>query len=415
MLELDLMRMTLIVGVVVAALIYQRTRLLSGGLMTGAYLALLISKGDVGDILGWAILTVVTFVVIKIVTQLIALPKAWLLTIAIVTSAVLHSIAVLLSGGKGGNETIFLGALEVVLAGGMYLTPGLTAYDLARQGWLKTLGVLALVSGVTLLVTLGVAGLANLSGPSQPLTTPISVFYTDMSFPVVMVICIATAEVMRLAFGLGSGGIIGAVFFVELLAGNFWSFFVIIALVAVTVILTRYANKFLVMTPRQSFQFTFILGSLIAWVGLSIGSLLGIEAAIQANTYALEPLLAVGLISTDVVRFGTRKTVLGKVFVLVAVVVTNVVFLQGGLLAVGVIGFEVGLIIALFMVGYIKVIRGWDHARMVGEMYPLIPGSSIEPTTSDSARERRHKLRLIKLQEKQQKQLEALEKETPGT
>lgn len=405
MLELDLMRMTLIVGVVVAAVIYQKTRLLSGGLMTGAYLALLISKGDAGDILGWAILTVVTFGVIKLVTHLLAMPKAWVLTIAIVTSAVLHAIAVLLSGGKGGNETIFLGALEVVLAGGMYLTPGLTAYDLARQGWFKTLGVLVIATGITLAVTLGVAGLGNLSGPQLPLTTPVSVFYTDMSFPVVMVICIATAEVMRLAFGLGSGGIIGAVFFVELLVGNFWSFFVIIALVAITVIITRYANKFLVMTPRQSFQFTFILGSLIAWIGLSLGSLFGIEAALQANNYALEPLLAVGLISTDVVRFGSRKTILGKVFVLIAVVVTNIVFLQGGLLAVGVIGFEVGLVIALFMVGYIKVVRGWDHARMVGEEFPLIPGTSSEPTSSDSGRERRRKLRRIKLQEQQENEL----------
>jgi hypothetical protein len=117
----------------------------------------------------------------------------------------------------------------------------------------------------------------------------------------------------------------------------------------------------------------------------------------------------VGLISTDVVRFGSRKTILGKVFVLIAVVVTNIVFLQGGLLAVGVIGFEVGLVIALFMVGYIKVVRGWDHARMVGEEFPLIPGTSSEPTSSDSGRERRRKLRRIKLQERQAKNAEITE------
>jgi hypothetical protein len=140
MLELDLMRMTLIVGVVLAAIIYQRTRLLSGGLMTGAYLALLISKGDSGDLLGWAIITVITFAIIKLITHLLAFPKAWVLTFAIVTSAALHAVAVLLSGGKGNNDSLWLGGLEVVLAGGMYLTPGLTAYDLARQGWIKTMG-----------------------------------------------------------------------------------------------------------------------------------------------------------------------------------------------------------------------------------------------------------------------------------
>jgi hypothetical protein len=222
-----------------------------------------------------------------------------------------------------------------------------------------------------------------------------------MSFPIVMLVCIAVAEVMRLSFGLGSGGIIGAVFFVELLVGNLWSFVVIIVLVVITVVITHGVNKILVITPRQSFQFTFILGSLIAWSGLSLGSLMGIEPAIQANTYALEPLLAVALISTDVVRFGTGKTILGKVFVLTAVIVTNVVFLQGGVLSWTVITFEAVLVVALYMIGYIKVVRGWDHARMVGEQFPLIPGTSIEPTVSDSARERRRKLRLIKLQERQ--------------
>lgn len=401
MLELDLMRMTLIVGVVLAAIIYQRTRLLSGGLITGAYLALLISKGDSGDLLGWAIISVITFAIIKLITHLLAFPKSWVLTFAIVTSAALHTVAVLLSGGKGNNDSLWLGGLEVVLAGGMYLTPGLTAYDLARQGWIKTVGVLVVIAGVTLGVTLGVAFLGNLSGPQLPLTSPVSVFYTDMSFPVVMLLCIAVAEVMRLSFGLGSGGIIGAVFFVELLVGNLWSFVVIIVLVAITVLITHGVNKILVITPRQSFQFTFILGSLIAWSGLSLGSLMGIEPAIQANTYALEPLLAVALISTDVVRFGTGKTILGKVFVLTAVIVTNVVFLQGGVLSWTVITFEAVLVVALYMIGYIKVVRGWDHARMVGEQFPLIPGTSIEPTVSDSARERRRKLRLIKLQERQ--------------
>lgn len=403
MLELDLMRMTLVVGVVIAALIYQKTRLLSGGLMTGAYLALLISKGDSGDIFGWAVITVISFAVIKLVTHFLAFPKAWILTFAIVSSALVHAVAVLLSGGKGSNDSIWLGSLEVILAGGMYITPGLTAYDLARQGWLKTIGVLAVITSITLGVTLGVAALGNLSGPQLPLTAPESVFYSDMSFPVVMLMCIAVAEAMRLSFGLGSGGIIGAVFFVELIIGNMWSFFVIIALVTVTVLLTKFANKLLVMTPRQSFQFTFILGSLISWMGLSAESILGMEPAIQANSYALEPLLAVALISTDVVRFGTGKTVLGKLFVLTSVIVTNVFLLQGGVIAFSVIGVEVVLVIALYMIGYIKVIRGWDHARLVGEKFPLIPGTSVVPTTSDSARERRRKLRLIALQERQEK------------
>lgn len=404
MFEIDLMRMTLIVGVVVAALIYQRVRLLSGGLMTGAYLALLISKGSPGDVIGWAIITVLSFAIIKLVAHFWAMPKAWLLTIAIVSSAAMHAAAVLLSGGKGNHDpVVFLGALQVVLAGGMYLTPGLTAYDLARQGWLRTLGVLVVVTGSTLVITLAVASMGNLSGPQLPLTTPVSVVYTDMSFPVVMLVCIAVAEVMRLSFGWGSGGIIGAVFFIELMVASIWSFFVIIALVVITVVITKYAQRILVMTPRQSFQFTFIVGALVAWIGLSLGTFMGIEIAAQPNLYALEPLLAVGLIATDVSRFGTKKTILGKVVVLLAVFLTNAAFIAGGVTAFSFIGFEAVLIIAFYMIGFIRVSRGWEHARAVGEMFPILPGTENVPIESDSEREKVRKRRRAAQLERQEK------------
>jgi hypothetical protein len=217
MFELDLMRMTLLVGVVIAALVYQKTRLVTGGLMTGAYVALLISSGSFDDVAGWAVLTLVSFCVIKLFSMLMALPKVWIITIAILTSTIVHTAAVLLSGGKGMNNEVFLSGFEIVIAGGMYITPGLTAYDIARQGWLRTAGVISVVTGSTLVVTFSVSALGQTSGPQLPLTTPDSVFYTSLSFPLVMLVCIAVAEVMRLTFGWGTGGIIGSVFFVELL------------------------------------------------------------------------------------------------------------------------------------------------------------------------------------------------------
>ena len=368
--ELDLMRMTFVVGIVIAALIYQRTRLVSGGLMTGAYLALLISSGGIGDIIGWAVLAVTSLLVIKALNYLIALPKAWLLMIAIVTSALLHGTFVLLSGGKGGHDPVFLGSWEVIIAGGMYLTPGLTAYDLARQGWLRTGGVLVAITGLSLLITFTVASIGNLAGPQMPLTNPVSNVYTDISYPIVMMVCIATAEAMRLTFGWGSGGIIGAVFFIELLSWE--SFVVIIMLVAVTALLKYWLERYFTMTPRQWFQFTMVLGALVAWVGLNIGSALGIEAAMRANAYALEPLMAVGLIASDVARYGTGKTISGKVVVLAAVAITNLMVLQGGPDAVRGVAFIAVIIFGLYYVGFMRVLKGWAHARKVGLAHPLL-------------------------------------------
>jgi hypothetical protein len=403
MFELDLMRMTLLVGVVIAALVYQKTRLVTGGLMTGAYVALLISSGSFDDVAGWAVLTLVSFCVIKLFSMLMALPKVWIITIAILTSTIVHTATVLLSGGKGMNNEVFLSGFEIVIAGGMYITPGLTAYDIARQGWLRTAGVISVVTGSTLVVTFSVSALGQTSGPQLPLTTPNSVFYTSLSFPLVMLVCIAVAEVMRLTFGWGTGGIIGSVFFVELLVASPVSFVVIIVLVAITVVLTHASKRVFVLTPRQSFQFTFILGSLIAWVGLSIGSQLGIEAAIIANQYALEPLLAVALISTDVARYGTVGTIKGKVFVLLAVVATNLLVINGSFQAWAIFSVEIALIIVLYIIGFIYVKRGWDHAQAVGEKYPLIPGTQSLPTASDSKRARAKKLRQLKQLERQEK------------
>lgn len=368
--ELDLMRMTFVVGIVIAALIYQRTRLVSGGLMTGAYLALLISSGGIGDVIGWAVISVISLLVIKSVSYLVALPKAWLLMIAIVTSAVLHGAFVLLSGGKGGHDPVFLGAWEVVIAGGMYLTPGLTAYDLARQGWMRTLGVLVVVTGLTLAITFAVAAAGNLAGPQMPLTNPVSQVYTDLSYPIVMMVCIATAEAVRLAFGWGSGGIIGAVFFIELFSWE--SFIVIIVLVAITVIIKRWLERYFTMTPRQWFQFTMVLGALIAWVGLTAGNGMGIEAASHVNAYALEPLLAVGLIASDVARFGTAKTIYGKVVVLAAVAITNIMVLQGGADAWRGVSIVAIVVLGLYYVGFMSILKGWAHARKVGQQHPLL-------------------------------------------
>lgn len=368
--ELDLMRMTFVVGIVLAALIYQRTRLVSGGLMTGAYLALTISSGRAGDVIGWAVLTVASLLTLKALTYLVALPKQWLLMAAIVSSAVLHGVFVLASGGKGGHDPVFLGAWDVVIAGGMYLTPGLTAYDIARQGWLRTAGVLTAITGVTLGITLMVAAIGNLSGPQMPLTNPVSLVYTDISYPIVMMVCIATAEAVRITFGWGSGGIIGAVFFIELLSWE--SFVVIIVLVAITALTKNWLERYFVMTARQWFQFTMVLGALIAWVGLTIGSGLGIEAAMHANSYALEPLLAVGLISSDVARYGTRKTITGKIVVLAAVAITNLMVLQGGPDAVRGVAFIAVVIVGIYYAGFMRVLQGWAHARKVGQAHPLL-------------------------------------------
>ena len=375
MIELDILRMTLLVGVSIAIILNYKSKLATGGLLTGAYLSLILLSGNVANIFGWLALTALSVVAIRISTRFFAIPKSWVLSISICTSAIVHGVLVLISVSQTNAPIALLTGLEVALAAGMYLTPGLTAYDLVRQGWLKTLATTFSVAVLTTAVAhvtiwfINTYSTETFSFSNIDYVHPKSDIYTDWSFPIVMVICILIAETLRVNFHWGTGGIIGAVFFVEILT---WSSLVtMIILTAVTVILAKIAQKMLILTPKGWFQFTLLLGMAVAWAGLCLGNFLGIDAAIGPNTYALEPLLAVGLISADVNRFGLVKTVAGKIFTLTAISLVGVMLLQADLVAIGAIGTIILLTISIALIGWIKISQGWDHARKVGRLYPI--------------------------------------------
>jgi hypothetical protein len=71
----------------------------------------------------------------------------------------------------------------------------------------------------------------------------------------------------------------------------------------------------MVLTPRQRFHVEFLFGALSAWFGLYWGARLGWLPAQEANRYALEPLLVVGLLATDMgrSRSGAIRSVIGLV------------------------------------------------------------------------------------------------------
>ena len=375
MIEIDLLRMTLIVGVSIAIILNYKSKLATGGLLTGAYLSLILLSGNVANIFGWIALTAVSVLAIHFSTRLFAIPKSLVLSISICTSATIHGILVLLSISQTNAPVSILTGIEVILAAGMYLTPGLTAYDLVRQGWLKTFAATFSVAILTTAITHLTIWAINTYTPEVfsfsniEYVHPKSDIYTDWTFPIVMVVCILVAEALRVNFHWGTGGIIGAVFFVEILTWS--SLITMIILTAITVVLAKIAQKMLILTPKGWFQFTLLLGMIIAWAGLSIGNSLGIEAALAPNAYALEPLLAVGLISADVNRFGVVKTVSGKIFTLGAIYLTAVMLLQPGLISIGVIGTIVMLTICVSLIGWIKISQGWDHARKIGKLYPI--------------------------------------------
>jgi hypothetical protein len=107
-----------------------------------------------------------------------------------------------------------------------------------------------------------------------------------------------------------SAGFIGAVFLVEFLTPEA---FITVAVAAMTAnLIVRGVQRFLVLTPRQRFEVAMMVGAMSAWTGLYWGARLGWVPAEEANNYAVEPLVVVGLLASDLGRSRSSTT---KVFV----------------------------------------------------------------------------------------------------
>ena len=191
--------------------------------------------------------------------------------------------------------------LQFALLTGACVTPGLIAYDLAHQGPRPTLGGLAAVVGGTLLITVPVLVLANVLHPES--STQYVPGYGDIppgKYWLATLASVFFCVALRLSFALRAGGFIGALFLTEMLSVA--AFVTVIASALFTHAFVRIFARRVVLTPRQEFQVAMLVGMMVAWTSLYWATAWGWGPALGANAYALEPLLAVGLIASDMGR-----------------------------------------------------------------------------------------------------------------
>ena len=322
-LDIDTTRFVIVASVVVGAIVYSRLRISAGGALTGGYVVLLALSGQWTLIAVIAVVALLSLVVIRgIVTRFVALPKEWLFIGMILMSALIMS-AILLSFRYTGP--VYLpGGLQIVLVVGSFITPGLVAYDVAFQGPRATSIGLALVIAGTMLIVVPVLIFANVLRPeSSTVYIPGYGEIPPTLYWLATIAAVLIAGALRLTFGIRSAGFIGAIFIVTVLS---WAAFVTIGIAA----LLAYAvvallERYILFSPRQRFQTSLLAGMLLAWLGLYWGARLGWPPAMAANSYALEPLIAVGLMAADMgrQRSSVPKTYLGTgigvVFVLLVV------------------------------------------------------------------------------------------------
>lgn len=340
--EIELARASFVIGLVVTAFAYERFRILTGGAITGTYLAYCISLGYWTDVVSFAVLSAAGYLLLKVLTQLLPLPRNWLFYIALLVPALFHMLGVYLTWLPGLDQT------SAFLAAGMYITNGLTAYDMYRQGVAKTSVILAGVIAVALLfetpmrIAFGAGGADN-NG----------MLFVQQA-PSTVMLCLLAAIAVRLGLGLGSAGIIGVVFLIEI--SDPISLATILAFTIGGTYVYRWVAKWMWLTPRQQLHSILIVGGIVAWFGLFWAQFFGDAGAIALNKYALEPLIVVGLMLLEGVRMGLPKA-LGGTAIVAAITMTGMWLEQQA------IGWYIGGLVALVLISLLMLLPGWLQLR----------------------------------------------------
>lgn len=308
--DIDTERFIAITGIAMAFALYVRTRLVTGGTITPAYFLILLLGERFSAIVITILVAITTLILVRtFILSRFALSKAWLSGSLIVTGALVNTVVDLFA--RRYTEPFF-GVEQLVLVLGLYVTPGLLAYDWERQGFWKTNGAVGIVMAVSLVLTTPVLWFAKqlLPGSSAVVIEgvgriPESLWWLASLFAIVSTL------LLRFGPGWRSAGFIGGLFVFEALTPI--TFLLAVLFAVATMAIVRILGRITLLTPRQRFQASLIIGALASWFGLYWFTRFGYEAAIIANGFALEPLLIVGLMASDMMRAGSSvpSTILG--------------------------------------------------------------------------------------------------------
>lgn len=355
-----LFRFLLVVSIAVAFAVYTRLHLVGGGSVTGGYVAILTLTGQWPTMLGVAVVTALTLVIVRgLILRALALPRAAIFVLAVLTSALLTLTLIQLTPVVN-DVTGFVG---VSLAFGAFVVPGLLTYDISHQGLPRTMLALALVTAGTLAICLPAFLLMQGLPAGTQNVAPIVERIPDSSLPYAIVAAIVIGGVLRSTLDLRSGGFIGALFIVEFFTVT--AFVTVIAAALATHVVTRVYDHYIVLSPRQRSMFALILGALIAWASLYWSSALGWAPALETNAYTLSPLLAVGLVAADMGRGNSSalRTVIGTTLAAMGIAIGVWILVTFGALAGGLYLVAVA---ALLTPSVLILIRTWSAAAASG-------------------------------------------------
>jgi hypothetical protein len=381
--DVDTLRAVLITSLAVSFVMYARVRLVTGGTLTPTWFVFLLLEQRWGAIVATVVVTALTVLVMRtLILPRWAASKVWQASLTVMIGVALNGIAaILIPIFRSGSDPA---ALDFLVAVGLYVTPGLIAYDMLRQGLGKTTVAIAIVTSVSLVLTLPViALLVRLTQGGSALVilgegrVPPGLWWLGT------VVAVLVTVMFRLGPMWRAGGFLAGLFAYEALTPI--SLLLSIAFALLTYGAVRVLSARVLLTGRQRFQMSLLLGGLFSWFGLYWFTQFSFLPAMIANGYPLEPLLIVGLLASDFGRKETRilPTIIGMLAVIGAVAgalwfATNVT--NGALIAVVVLAGSFGIwLIGATRRFYMSVRPAITLGRAMGASAPALAMSSETP------------------------------------
>lgn len=362
-LEVEVVRATLVIGIVIGAVVYHFTRISSGGVVTTPFLTLLVMTGRWADILGWAVVALLALAAIKLLGARWPLPRAWLFYIGIFIATAIHVIGI----EVGSSPAVAgLGGLGLFLSAGVYVCSGLTAYDAARQGVVRTFAAAAFVTGITLGVIVPLRYITNTFGGEQPM-----VFESPLRNPVLALICVGFAVAMRIGPRWGTAGIIGSLYLLNI--ASWQSILVVITFTLVGSTIYRSIADSLGLSKKERLYSLLAVGSIASWFGLFWATYLGIPGAAAVAAFPIEPLIVIGLMIGETVRYGVIRTALGSTVVFTVTASAAYVIDRDPQMTPVVVAAAMALVAAIIAASLVRVKREWRIALEGGDKWGVQP------------------------------------------
>ncbi len=315
--QTEVVRLSLVVGVVVSILFYERVQLTTGGAIVPAYLAMFLP----------APIFVVTTLVAGCLTY-------FCVSVVIAKRKILYgrrkfevemlvglAFVALGTGGAlllSGDRPQYVG-----LTGIGFLIPGVIAHDMFRQGPRKTLlalGATTAIVGLFVFVFASLLAISPVGGELPPLPDlpDVTGYPLALILPAVVTSVVAGMFVFSL-LGLRSGGFITGAYIALVLPRPLDIVFTLVVAAATWLVVSKLVMPRLLIFGRRKLSTMVIFGAILAWSAEILLRAITTDGYIPWRGFTLVTVMIPALIANDAQRQGFERTLWGAAITSLAV------------------------------------------------------------------------------------------------